>query len=267
MSPSVGVGVRVDAGAGWEVGHTIANPHHRMQIRTRRQGSVPCGGMPEPKRPSEIFARHLRLTREERRMSQADLAKRIGTSKTTVLRTESGQRDVSLDEALALAAVLDLTPMQLLTDDDVPVAVAPGYVANASEIQRWLAGQRPLPGQDQRAARPLAVGDDNRAQLELALRLVWGFVAALEKSVQALISAVIREDKSAVADAVDAINAQVGNSREGGIEALFENLRRQVEPPAPKVQGGDGNDLVESMKRHRAGQPVEPMKPSRAAPK
>lgn len=246
----------------WEVDHTIANPHHTMQIRTRRQGSVPCGGMPEPKRPSEIFARHLRLTREERRMSQADLATKIGTSKTTVLRTESGQREVSLDEALALAAVLDLTLAQLL-DDDGPVAVAPGYVANTSEVQRWLAGQRPLPGQDCQRTGSSLIEDDNRAQLELALRLVWGFVAALEKGVQALVSAVIREDRIAVADAVDGINAQVGHSREGGIEGLFEDLRGGFDRE-PNAAPPSTSSLADSLRRQLVdGEIVEPLKPSR----
>jgi transcriptional regulator with XRE-family HTH domain len=74
-------------------------------------------------RPSEVFALRLRETREARQQSQVKLAQRMtdaGTpiSNRAVRAIERGERGISLDEALAFAAVLNAVPAYLLTPPD-----------------------------------------------------------------------------------------------------------------------------------------------------
>ena len=78
-------------------------------------------------RPSEIFARRLREVRTARGESQETLAQTMTErgacplSKAALLRIEKGKgfdeggRGLSLDEAIALAAVLNAAPAHLLT--------------------------------------------------------------------------------------------------------------------------------------------------------
>jgi transcriptional regulator with XRE-family HTH domain len=72
------------------------------------------------RRPSEVFAVRLRETRKARNLSQTELARRMTNagrpmSKEALLRIENGTRGLSLDEAIALIAVLFAVPPHLLT--------------------------------------------------------------------------------------------------------------------------------------------------------
>lgn len=69
-------------------------------------------------RPSHVFALRLRETREARLWSQARLEDEMTAAgrpigRKGVTRLEAGERDVSLDEALAFAEVLHTVPAQL----------------------------------------------------------------------------------------------------------------------------------------------------------
>jgi transcriptional regulator with XRE-family HTH domain len=71
-------------------------------------------------RPSEVFAARLRDTRKAREFSQTELAQLMTErgrpmSKAALLRIEKGERGLSLDEALAFAAVLFAVPAHLLS--------------------------------------------------------------------------------------------------------------------------------------------------------
>ncbi len=71
-------------------------------------------------RPSEAFAARLKELRNARGLSQAELAKLMNDagqemSKVALLRIEKGQRGLSLDEALAFAAVLRAVPAHMLS--------------------------------------------------------------------------------------------------------------------------------------------------------
>ena len=56
----------------------------------------------------------LRLVRRARGISQSELARLIGISQNAYCRIENGQRELSLQRYLAMAAVLDIPPNQLL---------------------------------------------------------------------------------------------------------------------------------------------------------
>jgi transcriptional regulator with XRE-family HTH domain len=96
----------------------------------------------QEKHPSEVFRSRLRETRNARGVSQGELARRMRDAgypmdKSAVLRIEKGERGISLDEALAFAAILFASPAHLLSP--------PG-----DEIV-WLTSNRGFDGEGMRA--------------------------------------------------------------------------------------------------------------------
>lgn len=112
--------------------------------------------------PSAVFARRMREARERADMSQVVLARgitlRLGVTvdQTTVARMERGERGIRLDEAVAIADVLNVPLARLLGDSDSQQAAeiqqlrfdlerAKVMQANASaEIERLTARLREL---------------------------------------------------------------------------------------------------------------------------
>jgi transcriptional regulator with XRE-family HTH domain len=79
--------------------------------------------VPSRRKPSEIFALRLREFRSGQRVSQSELARRMTEAgyqmtKQAVLRIESGERKVTLDEAIAFSWVLEVAPISLLDPGD-----------------------------------------------------------------------------------------------------------------------------------------------------
>jgi transcriptional regulator with XRE-family HTH domain len=95
-------------------------------------------------RPSAIFGRRVRERRVAHRASletvaqaMTDVGQPLG--KASLLRTERGDRCPSLDEALALAFVLDAVPEQLLAPAGDELVWLTGYFAADSEaLREWL---------------------------------------------------------------------------------------------------------------------------------
>src|SRR5688500_4231713 len=96
------------------------------------------------KRPSEIFAARLRETRKARDLTQTELAQLmtdagLPLSKPALLRIENGERGLSLDEAIALSAVLYAVPAHLLTPpDDGIVALTDKLGVDGEGLRAWL---------------------------------------------------------------------------------------------------------------------------------
>ncbi|WP_155838699.1 helix-turn-helix domain-containing protein [Arthrobacter castelli] len=73
--------------------------------------------------PSDIFVRRLRTERERTQVSQAELARRMAevletnVDPSAVTRIEQKLRAVRLDEAVAMASVLNIDIAELLSDD------------------------------------------------------------------------------------------------------------------------------------------------------
>lgn len=63
----------------------------------------------------------LRLGRLSRRLSQAEVASKVGFSTATLCRIEKGEKQPSSDEILAIAKVLDQTPIQFDGGDSLTV--------------------------------------------------------------------------------------------------------------------------------------------------
>ena len=74
--------------------------------------------------PSDIFARRLRAERERQNLSQGELARRMATilgtnvDPTAITRIEQQTRAVRLDEAVAMATILDVPLTSLIVDND-----------------------------------------------------------------------------------------------------------------------------------------------------
>jgi transcriptional regulator with XRE-family HTH domain len=102
-------------------------------------------------RPSEVFIARLREMRDVRGLSQAELARRMTAAgrplgKLALMRIESGERGLSLDEALALAALLNVAPAHLLTppDDGQMVWLTANLGVDGEEMRNFLRFGHPL---------------------------------------------------------------------------------------------------------------------------
>ena len=105
----------------------------------------------QEERPSQVFARRMREVRERRGWKQHDLAahlRRMGVAldRTAVARIETGNRGLSLDEAMGIDAALAGAPMMRLLAVDVGEGVlAVGDLGTFDDQARplafaWVAG-------------------------------------------------------------------------------------------------------------------------------
>lgn len=95
--------------------------------------------------------RRLREVREQRGKTQKELAVGLerlglGVHPSAIAKIEKGDRGIYLNEALALAALLDAHPHELFTplDDEAPMEVRGDMVHRATEVRAWVQGRRPL---------------------------------------------------------------------------------------------------------------------------
>ncbi|HME03342.1 MAG TPA: helix-turn-helix domain-containing protein [Solirubrobacteraceae bacterium] len=125
----------------------------------------------DPPRVGAIFARRLREARNARRWTQQDLADAVDKlgapmDRTVLARLEKGQREVRLDELVALAAALDVAIVHLILpiEGDITqqpvdeqgaplrgrrqtgpaVALTPTLRVNQRKARRWARGEIPL---------------------------------------------------------------------------------------------------------------------------
>lgn len=97
-------------------------------------------------KPSRLFARNLRAARELRGLSQRQVAEMMTTAghpmtKAAITRLESDELDrkLTLDEALALAWVLEVAPMLLLTPDSGEYLFPAASIGlGKSETRNWI---------------------------------------------------------------------------------------------------------------------------------
>jgi len=88
--------------------------------------------------------------------SQGGIAQKLQISRSTYVNMESGRRNITIDDLLALAYAFDVSPMTLLMppEDTTNIAVEASasyghVVANApvAAFRSWLSGVKHLPGQ------------------------------------------------------------------------------------------------------------------------
>jgi transcriptional regulator with XRE-family HTH domain len=108
----------------------------------------------------QTAARRVRYLRERLGWSQRDLADRLRNlgapiDRASVARLETGKRGLSVDEAMRLAAALNVAPVHLLVDPDgdEPVQATPTDQLTPAEARDWIRGAMPLVSQDPRGYR------------------------------------------------------------------------------------------------------------------
>lgn len=162
-------------------------------------------------RPSHVFGKQVKEVREGLRpkVSQVELARRltelgIETHQVTVSRIETGDRDVSIDEAFAIAVALGASPLFLLSGGytSESVAVTGRTSISPSLMYYWLRAERPPPGGDE------ATFFDNVPIEERLDRLGRG-VEHLARSYQDLIDALKRKDRGATRDALGDLKDEI----------------------------------------------------------
>jgi transcriptional regulator with XRE-family HTH domain len=183
---------------------------------------------PEPPamRPGQIFAQQLRAVRERRRWNQQQLADRLAQlgepmDRSTIAKIENGSRQVSLDEALRLAAALEVSPVHLFTDPPhegpasrkygpTParprVRLAAKLAVSPREARMWIRGQQPLRGADRKIFYTEVSDEEWVAMQQHGIRF-------LLDRVNALMDAVVAEDHTQIDEAIDAINGELERHR------------------------------------------------------
>lgn len=152
-------------------------------------------------KPSEVFAERLREKRRARGFSQEQLAEMLtkaGTpmSKWALLAVEKGKRGLSLDEALAIPAVLNAVPEQMFTPPEgVFVRLTDKVGADGSSIREFMRYGLPWNIEPRRED----VLDATREQYE----------ARLTQFALALADARNSRDKAGMHDALMAIGREV----------------------------------------------------------
>ncbi len=121
-----------------------------MEAGTKRGPRKASAKQAPEHRPSDVFASRLRETRLARGLSQTELANRMTEagrplSKAALLRIETGQRGLSLDEALALAQLLQIAPAHLLSPPDgARVMLTEKAGVDGAGMRNWLLFGDPL---------------------------------------------------------------------------------------------------------------------------
>ncbi|BDD71728.1 helix-turn-helix domain-containing protein [Streptomyces violaceoruber] len=122
---------------------------------------------PSPSAPVDVLARRVRQVRSRREITAQQLADRLRDvgvpwDRATVTKLETGRRqNVTLVEWLALARVLDVAPVHLLIEPEVPgpdaddqaalpYDVTPGETVPRYQARAWIRGLANLPGTDLR---------------------------------------------------------------------------------------------------------------------
>lgn len=93
---------------------------------------------------SDAFRTNLRALRDRRGMSQGAMADAIQLDRAAYNKLEAGTRRITLDDAVACAAVLDAPFVALVFNGDDTLTLAPGTTASPDIARQWACGQKAL---------------------------------------------------------------------------------------------------------------------------
>jgi transcriptional regulator with XRE-family HTH domain len=113
----------------------------------------------KPKRPNELGASGRRVAanieklREDRHLNQEQLAERVQNlgrpmTRQAISKVEGLDRRVDVDDLVALATALDVSPNRLLLPDSAgqdEVELLPNVIVRSLDAWHWAAGEEPLP--------------------------------------------------------------------------------------------------------------------------
>jgi hypothetical protein len=197
-------------------------------------------------RPSieEVFNRNLEALLEARGLEHRELLELLEQASYT----PDTPATVLLNDAVAMAAVLGVSPLQLLIPDDGSIDVTPGFPVEPRALSLWLRGLRPLRDDDFAAFHRQAGLEDLDAEL-VAEHWVWSDRLRTAALTIALNDAVDSRDLEAVKEltlvaarhlnqtALERADTRVPRPvRDGELQAAITRatrLRRQILPPKP----------------------------------
>jgi transcriptional regulator with XRE-family HTH domain len=105
---------------------------------------------------SEVFRQRLREVRRLKGWTQQQLADALAAGgvrldASAITRLERGTRGVTLDDVIAIAAALGVSPLHMIVPlDDNGAQLMPSLTVPAADARAWLRGQLPLREADER---------------------------------------------------------------------------------------------------------------------
>jgi len=144
----------------------------------------------------------VKAARELARLSQGDVVKRLKAldvriGQATIARLETGTRRTSVDDLLAIAAAIGVSPLHLLaasfTHDTVKVT--PKLEAGPQRMRQWLKGEMPLWGTDEERFFELVPDEERLARQRRGL-------VYLEQCVRDFTEAAVAQSPGAMRDAM-----------------------------------------------------------------
>ena len=130
-----------------------------------------------PEQVGKVFGQRIKEARNHRGWTQKALAERVPLpSRETVTMIESGKRQVTIEEWLAIAAALNAPPLHLIVplNDDALVGI--GNASHPAEhLREWIRGLLPLnPGSRRDVVDFLAEWPDSELEADARNELMRG---------------------------------------------------------------------------------------------
>jgi transcriptional regulator with XRE-family HTH domain len=171
------------------------------------------------KRPSEVFAEQMRIQRARKGWTQKQLATKLAklgfaVHQTTIGKWESGERRISLDEALAIAVALDVGPAHMVAGSYSDVTFSHPNIAlspktapvSARQMRMWIRGQQPVWGQDEKRYYTEVAPDEWLAMQRPG-------VLGLLRAVHDLVDACADDDREAAVEIVEVMSEELERQR------------------------------------------------------
>jgi len=181
--------------------------------------------------PRDLFARELKRFRSAKAptWSQRRLADELAElgyplNQTSIARIESGHRDVSLNDALAIAAALDVSPIHFVADraGSTPTQLTGTREVPPREMREWMRGHRPL-GYDNRFYQS-EVDEDELVARER------GGVFQLVLMARDLFNAAIDNNMELLAEVADEMDDEIHRQRRAMARRYAEKVESFGEP-------------------------------------
>lgn len=181
----------------------------------------------------DVFNRRLDEALETKGLQHRDLLELLEADEYT----PDTPATVLLNDAFAIAAVLDISPAWMLTpDDEVVVAITPASRTRPRRLRQWLRGLRPLRDEDARDFFHFVSADDTDAGLvaEDWIRADRVRVASLTHQ---LSSAIEAGDRARVQQLVERAGAMVDRAALMRANQQVEELVSQSQLEAARTRG------------------------------
>jgi transcriptional regulator with XRE-family HTH domain len=185
------------------------------------------------RRPSEVFAEQMRIQRERKGWTQKQLAAKLAklgflVHQTTIGKWEAGEPRISLDEALAISAALDVGPAHMVAGSYLGVTFGPPSIALSTktapvsprQMRMWVRGQQALWGQDEKRYYTEVAPDEWLAMQRAG-------VIVLLREVQELVDAWADNDRESAVEIIDALSDELGRQRRTLERELTKETRRR----------------------------------------